>query len=83
MSVMQSNPYLYACHLGALAGCELLSLLPESDIVEDLKNVYLIQLQIMNSLEVGMEFDAESLVNYQEYALDMIRQVTNIKSNSL
>jgi hypothetical protein len=79
-NIMQSDPHLYAAHVGALAGCELLSLLPETDLTDELKNIYMVQLDLLNFVEMELEYEEESLISYVEYAMEVLSQVSRIKS---
>jgi hypothetical protein len=73
--------HLYCAFLASSAACEILEVLPESDLVEELRTLITTQFELFVCILEGKHHGTDSLREFQEYCIEIKNQVDRIQED--
>ncbi len=76
-----NNPDLFAVFCASGTACDVVDLLPDCDLVEDLRTILYIQYDIFRHLEDEKTYDSENLNVYLEHLEKITMQVNILKES--
>lgn len=77
--MQQLEPHVFAILKAADTACEIVELLPECDMVEELKMVVNIQHEILCEMVNGRHFGSSQLERYISYLDDTLQNAERIR----
>jgi hypothetical protein len=75
----ETDSHFFTIFCASGTACDILDLLPECDLVEDLRTILNIQYDICRHIEDGKPYGNENLTTYLEYLEQITMQVNSLK----
>ena len=75
------EPHFLAAYLASESACEILDVLPDTDLIEELRNLIYIQYELLNHIIEGKHYGTDNLVNFIEHTKNINEDMATIKDN--
>jgi len=79
MAIHKLEPHFLAAFLAAEAATKILSILPDTDLIEELRNLIYIQHDIMIHIIEGDHYGTNNIVNFVDYTQTIKNEIERIK----
>jgi len=76
------EPHFCAVVAASSAACDLLEVLPECDLIDEMKNLIHIQFDLLAHLLEGKHYGTDNINNFIEYTNVVKREISELKGSN-
>jgi hypothetical protein len=73
------EPHFLACFLSCEAACQVLDFLPDSDMIEELRNLIYIQNELFIHIVEGKHYGSNNITQFVEYTQEVKDQMRRLR----
>ena len=76
------EPHFMAAYKASNAACDIIDILPESDLIDELKNILCIQNDLFVHIFEGKHYGSNNLNTFVSYVEEVKREIDRIKETN-
>lgn len=80
MGIVKMEPHFLAAYLASETACSVLEIMPDTDLVEELRNLIYIQNELMSHLIEGKHYGTDNITSFVEFTQEVKQEISRIRN---